>query len=437
MRQADWAGRAIAPSSWGVPAMASLFTGLRPWQHQVLTARTAPRSPPTSSPCPRPSQARGYETAGFTGEATGTRGSSATARGSTAFEGLGQGAGARRSGSSRARRPAGSSSGSTSPSRRRPTSAAAIRRSIDAPGADAPKVLLPRIGTPAPALLRPRQPAAARAGGGAFWAMYRLNVGLGRRPAGPAARGAASRAASGTARSLVVTANHGEEFGEKGQILHGGNLGRQLLEVPLVVKLPQGFGRQIAEPKERRVAAARLWATLVEAAGGTAPPAVAPSLFRRGPAERPLGALPDQRHQPASRCVDGDDQLLWESRFAPPRAGPTTGRAWLMKRGNARLAPRRAHRVPPGRRLRTPARRVRGRAAAHRDGAPRLDAASAGTPKGEPAGRRSGAGAGDGAQLGAGPAPLRPATSSSLPRRGWSGLRRRRHHGARVNGMVY
>ena len=97
---------------------------------------------------------------------------------------------------------------------------------------------------------------------------------------------------------LVVTSTHGEEFGEKGQILNGGNLGRQLLEVPFAIKLPFGFRRRIAEPKERRIASARLWATLVEAAGGEVPPAVAPSLFRRAAGASALRALPGQRHQP-------------------------------------------------------------------------------------------------------------------------------------------
>ena len=45
---------------------------------------------------------------------------------------------------------------------------------------------------------------------------------------------------------LVVTADHGEEFKENGQIAHGGNLGRVLVEVPLVIKLPKGFARKLA-----------------------------------------------------------------------------------------------------------------------------------------------------------------------------------------------
>jgi hypothetical protein len=122
---------------------------------------------------------------------------------------------------------------------------------------------------------------------------------------------------------LVVTSNQGEELKDKGQILTGGNLGRQLLEVPLAVKLPAGFDRPIAPPETRRVAAARIWATLVEAAGGDAPPAVAPSLFRQGP-EAVLSELYLTNGTNRFSLVSGDDQLLWESRFAPPDPGYAT-----------------------------------------------------------------------------------------------------------------
>jgi hypothetical protein len=144
---------------------------------------------------------------------------------------------------------------------------------------------------------------------------------------------------------LVVTSTHGEEFGEKGQILNGGNLGRQLLEVPFAVKLPLGFRRKIAEPRDHRVAAARLWATLVEAAGGEAPPAVAPSLFRRAP-EPVLSELYLANGANLFSLVDGDDQLLWESRFAPPDPDYFRARLAMMNRGNARIA-RAELAVPP------------------------------------------------------------------------------------------
>ena len=33
IEEATWAGRAVAASSWTVPSMASIFTGLQPWRH--------------------------------------------------------------------------------------------------------------------------------------------------------------------------------------------------------------------------------------------------------------------------------------------------------------------------------------------------------------------------------------------------------------------
>jgi hypothetical protein len=116
---------------------------------------------------------------------------------------------------------------------------------------------------------------------------------------------------------LVVTANHGEELGENGRVLHGNNLSRAVLEVPLVIKLPRGSRQRIAEPRGRRVAVPRLWATLVEAVGGTAPPAIEPSLFRRtgGPI---LSELYLVNNTNLFSLLDSDDQLVWEARFAPP-----------------------------------------------------------------------------------------------------------------------
>src|SRR5205085_4547200 len=82
----------------------------------------------------------------------------------------------------------------------------------------------------------------------------------------------------------------------------------------------------IAEPREQRVAMTRLWATLVEAAGGSAPPAVAPSLFRHTG-----GAILSELYEMGSSnlfsLLDGDDQLPWESRFGPPE--PSYYRALL------------------------------------------------------------------------------------------------------------
>jgi hypothetical protein len=110
---------------------------------------------------------------------------------------------------------------------------------------------------------------------------------------------------------LVVTSTYGEEIGS--------GLGRERIEVPLAVKLPAGWKRPLAAARSERVATLRLWATVVEAVGGPVPPAVAPSLFAR--ARRPLPVLSELYSGNGTNTfslVDGDDQLLWESRFAPP-----------------------------------------------------------------------------------------------------------------------
>ncbi|HEY0782637.1 MAG TPA: sulfatase-like hydrolase/transferase, partial [Thermoanaerobaculia bacterium] len=155
-------------------------------------------------------------------------------------------------------------------------------------------------------------------------AMYRLNVAWADERLGRLLE--ALRASGQWDRTLlVVTADHGEELGEHQQVLHGGSLSRELLEVPLVIKLPAGAPRIASLPSER-VAATRLWATLAEAAGTSVPPAVAPSLFHAVPApivsELYLGSGANQLS-----LVEGDRRLLWENRFAP--AGPAVSAAWV------------------------------------------------------------------------------------------------------------
>ena len=338
VRQADWAGRAIAPSSWGVPSMASLFTGLRPWQHQVL--QEADVLSPALYTLPEALQALGYETNGFTGEAAYSK-DSGYAQG---FDGL-----------------ADLAKGTEAAAKLERVGAGGRKRFvwIHIPEPQAPYFHRPRFDEridtgriPLPDRLLPHQlavffdpatplpPARRRL----FWAMYRFNVAWADDRLGRLIQ--ALRSSGQWDRTLlIVTSTHGEEFGEKGQILNGGNLGRQLLEVPFAVKLPLGFRWKIAEPRDRRVAAARLWATLVEAAGGEAPPAVAPSLFRRAPGPV-LSELYLANGANLFSLVDGDDQLLWESRFAPPEPDYFRARLAMMNRGNARIA-RAELAVPP------------------------------------------------------------------------------------------
>ncbi len=113
---------------------------------------------------------------------------------------------------------------------------------------------------------------------------------------------------------IAVTSDHGEEFGENGQVLHGNNLHRVLIEVPLIVKLPAGWTLPL-DPGPV-VANYRLFSTLIEAAGGTPPPGSPPSLFEPSNA----GALSElYMGNGVNRLslVEDGRQLLWTSRFAP------------------------------------------------------------------------------------------------------------------------
>ena len=309
IREADWAGSAIASSSWEGSTMATLFTGLRPWQHQVLHQGHARLSPALIT-LAEALQKTGYETSGtwsgaWYDQAFGFN------QGFEVFQHYGKG----------------------NRIEERLRGLRDDRRFVWAhlPAPAVPylrrEALLPRLGRTPPQLPRkvlPMQleplfdpanplPLSQRR---RLWAMYCLNVAWADEQLGRLLD--ALRASGQWDRTLlVVTANHGEEFGEKGQILHGGNLGRQLLEVPLIVKLPAGFERQIAVPKRQRVPTTRVWATLVVAAGGEVPPAAAPSLFRRTPVPAVSELYLDNGVNGFS-LVEGDDQLLWESQFAQP-----------------------------------------------------------------------------------------------------------------------
>jgi arylsulfatase A-like enzyme len=325
---AQWAGRAVAASSWGVPAMASLFTGLRPWQHQAMIDGSALLSPELQT-LPKALHALGYQTSGwaaghwYTAELGYARGFDSFHEQAKLWE------------------PAQQLAGLAAdrqfvwihiPEPQAPY----VRRDWLMPhlaGGEPPPPDLPRSvdpldlapyfdpATPLPADLRRR-----------FWAMYRLNVAWADEKIGRLLD--ALRASGQWDRTLlVVTANHGEEFGENGQIEHGGNLGRPLLEVPLIVKLPRGSSLSVAVPAAERVAATRLWATLVEAAGGHPPPGVAPSLWRA--ARQPiLSELYLTNGSNLFSLLDGDDQLLWEARFAAPEPAYYRARRQAMARAH-------------------------------------------------------------------------------------------------------
>jgi len=331
LRSANWAGRAIAPSSLGVSSMASLFTGLRPWQHQVLHDRQSHLSKALLT-LPTALKAAGYATAGFSGETSYSK-AFGYDQGFDQLLELEKGTAAiDRLKALRGRQfvwihipePA-------APYLRRPN----FEDRVDVEGLDLPPRVQPNElapyfdpAVPLPPELRQR-----------FWAMYRLNVAFADDRLGHILQ-ALRESGQWDRTLLVVTSTHGEELGEKHQILNGGNLGRQLLEVPLAVKLPAGSSLRIAVPGDQRPAAARIWATMVEAAGGEVPPAVSPSLFHelRGAPATVLSELYFTNGTNQFSLLDGDDQLLRESRFAPPQPEYYRARLAEMGRGNAALA---------------------------------------------------------------------------------------------------
>ena len=309
IRQSDWAGRAIASSSWEGSTMATLFTGLRPWQHQVLY--------PGRAHLPRPLitlaealQANGYETTGFFsgpwydqsfGFQQGFDTFQHYGKGRRLVERLGALAEGRHFTWAHLPMP-------QAPYVRRDSYLSRLGRlPPQLPRKVMPMQLGPYFDPAVPLPINQRR---------RLWALYCMNVAWADEQLGRILD-ALRESGAWDDTLLVVTANHGEEFGEKGQILHGGNLGRQLVEVPLVIKLPAGFDRPLQVAKGEPVAAGRIWATLVEAVGAQAPPAAAPSLFRRVPPSA-VSELYLTNGTNRFSLVEGDLQLLWESSFAPP-----------------------------------------------------------------------------------------------------------------------
>ena len=147
---------------------------------------------------------------------------------------------------------------------------------------------------------------------------------------------------------VVVTGAYGSELGEHGQILSGENLGRESIEVPLLVWMPAHLG-PVAEPAGGRVAQTRIWSTISGAAGHEIAPLHPPSLFR-GAGTGPGSSSPILSELYAKNGVnrfallDGDLQLHWPTRFGP--AEPEYYRARRVQAGaRAQL-------------LREPARRI-------------------------------------------------------------------------------
>ncbi|HKV10122.1 MAG TPA: sulfatase [Thermoanaerobaculia bacterium] len=308
-RQADWSGRAVSASSWTVPAMAALWTGFQPWRTSNWSGDRIVLADELTT-LPEALKSAGYHTAAFRSNHWLQK-QYGYAQGFDLFQYLKEGG--------RAQEYLMKLQGG-----REfvwihilPPHAPYIKRDQ----------LLPRLKDAPPNLPQktrildlqpyfdpavPLPPEKERE----FRAMYALNAAWADELLGRMFQ-ALKKSGQWDDALVVVTSDHGEEFKEHGQITHGGNLGRVLVEVPLAIKLPKGFGRKLAIAPGKTVATPRLWATLVEAAGGQLVDGVAPSLFEDS-AHGALSELYQADGVNRFSLVDGGYQLLWENHFSPP-----------------------------------------------------------------------------------------------------------------------
>ena len=306
--QADWVGRAVAPSSGLGPCLASLLTGLRPWQHQVAAPGSHAELPAGLLTLAEALSDLGFSARGFHEASVVARGSgwgqgfselAALDRGERAFAALEELAGERAFLWIHLAAP-------SLPYVRRDALASRL-------GPLPPALPLRRTAIDVEAFFDPATPLPAPERE-RLLALYRFNVAWADLGLGRLLR-ALEQSGQGESTLLAVASLYGQEFGEHGQVSSGANLGRSGIEVPLLVKLPRGSGRRIAAPPGERVAALSLWATLVEAAGGSPPPGVAPSLFRRQPGAVLSELLARGGHNELS-LLEGDLQLRWQRRFS-------------------------------------------------------------------------------------------------------------------------
>ncbi|HSG38298.1 MAG TPA: sulfatase [Thermoanaerobaculia bacterium] len=308
-REATWAGRAVSPSSWTVPSMAAIFTGFQPWRARSWAGDRAVLDERFVT-LPESLKAAGYRTAAFRTNHW-LQAEYGYNQGFDEFRYLREG---KRAEGYLAELQGGSDFVWI---HILPPHAPYVRRDplldrLDDVPPDLPKQVKPLELEPYfdPAVELP--PETKRV----FRAMYDLNAAWADQVLGRMLD-ALKRSGQWEETLLVVTSDHGEEFGEHGQIAHGGNLGHALVEVPLVVKLPAGFQRKLALEPGHRVSNVRVGPTLIEAAGGKPPEGAAASFFQ--PFDK--GALSElYLGNGVNRfsLVDGDLQLLWESRFAAP-----------------------------------------------------------------------------------------------------------------------
>ncbi len=306
-READWAGTAVVGSSTPVVSLVSLMTGVSPWQHQVLT--TVPAAPRPGIPLLSQALARvGYRTrariplnydldqfgllASFDDVAE-VEPVSVVASGLQAL--------------------------SDGPElywlHLREANVSYQRRDVELPRlADGSAKLPWRIsarqlmGYADPEIAMPadlRSAVRELFGHEVAWVDHQVGQLL-----------KALRASSAWDTTWVVlTATQGTELGEHGQVLYSQNLGRESIEVPLIIKLPRSLRGSLAQ-SPRRISQLRLWATLVEATGRQAAPVHEPSLFRTRETAM-ISELYQRNGVNEFSLLEEDVQLLWSTRFAP------------------------------------------------------------------------------------------------------------------------
>ena len=312
VERAEWSSRAIAPSTWAVPALASLATGLRPWQHQALT----PRSATVASELTTLAEAlsgEGFTAAAF-GEGRWFSHGNGHDQGFASFQALRSGRPAERflralTGEPvfvwiqlpEPRVPYGGSFGDP----------------VEELGLDqlAPYFNPDRELTPE---LRERLADRYR------YDVARVDTQLGRLLAALTESGQREKTL------LAVVSAFGQHLGEENRVLDGGVLSRAVLEVPMVLDLPEGFRRLPIPPSGTRVASARTWATLVDAAGGVVPPGVAPSLLNTGAEDGILSELYAAGGSNRLSWLEGDTQLRHTTWFAAVGEGFFGGRPYQL-----------------------------------------------------------------------------------------------------------
>ena len=338
---ADWVGTAVVGSSTPVVSLVSLMTGVTPWQHQVLSSK--PASPRPGIPLLSQALARsGYRTvarvpldyrlnrfdllAGFDEvaeiepiDAVGDRLQELDGEAEFFWLHLRE--------------------ASTSFVRRDAELPRLADRSIDLPRRIDARQLLRYADPEVP--LPPEERSIA-------WELFCHEVAWADRQVGQLL--SALRASEAWPESWVIlTATQGTELGEHGQVLYSQNLGRESIEVPLMIKLPRSLRGSVAsrslETLSHRVNQLRLWSTLVEAVGARVTPVHQPGLFRTT-APVSVSELYQRNGVNEFSLLADDVQLLWTTRFAP--AEPEFYSAQLAQSGGR----------PP---LSEPARRILGR----------------------------------------------------------------------------